>query len=396
MNVDHVCQAFFHNSLSFLHTYRRNALIAMSLSLVHGASLTLTSIGRHLPGAARVKHKIKRVDRFLGNPLVQRDIPDIYQAITQRVISGLSCCIIAVDWSSCWRQDYQMLRASLLCDGRAIPLLNRLEPLSRQGNHQVHIQFLNQLRAIIGPEKKVVIVTDAGFLSPWFLHVQSLGWHFVGRLRNNIHSMLDSNREWVDVESLTQNATSTPSALGAGVINKKGKGSVRGYFYHCKPRPQGRRTKRIKHGAADKEYRRGAKMPWLIFSSVDSNKARNIINIYKKRMQIEQNFRDEKNRRFGFGLRHSGSTDMLRLGVLCMLSAVASTLLWFIGYMLEEKGKQFEYQANTTRRRRILSYQMLVRNVVLHEPDFIEINMLKESFIHWQKYYEEHIVALTV
>lgn len=166
MSVDKVCQNFFHKSLSFLHTYRRNALMAMSLSLVHGASLTLTSIGRHLPGTAKVKHKIKRVDRFLANPHVQSDIPEIYRAVTQRIISGLSCCIIAVGWSACWRQDYQMLRASLLCDGQAIQLLNHLDPLSRQGNHQVHVQFLNQLHAIIGAEKIVIIVTDAGFQSP--------------------------------------------------------------------------------------------------------------------------------------------------------------------------------------------------------------------------------------
>jgi len=117
----------------------------MSMTLIKGASLTLTSIGRYLPGSAKVKHKIKRVDRFLANPRMHQDIPDIYCSIARKITSTLPHCLIAIDWSACWKQEFQMLRASLLSDGRAIPLLNRIEPLKKQGNHQVHVEFLNEL-----------------------------------------------------------------------------------------------------------------------------------------------------------------------------------------------------------------------------------------------------------
>ncbi|EIQ34846.1 putative transposase [Shigella boydii 965-58] len=43
----------------------------------------------------------------------------------------------------------------------------------------------------------------------------------------------------------------------------------------------------------------------MIFSSTNDFRAREIIKLYSRRMQIEQNFRDEKNGRFGFGLRAS-------------------------------------------------------------------------------------------
>ncbi|EDU7987372.1 hypothetical protein CSU83_004763, partial [Salmonella enterica subsp. diarizonae] len=33
---------------------------------------------------------------------------------------------IAVDWSGYPSQEYHILRASLICDGRSIPLLSRL------------------------------------------------------------------------------------------------------------------------------------------------------------------------------------------------------------------------------------------------------------------------------
>jgi len=38
--------------------------------LVQGGRAGVAAIGRCLPGAAFVKHKIKRVDRFLGNERV--------------------------------------------------------------------------------------------------------------------------------------------------------------------------------------------------------------------------------------------------------------------------------------------------------------------------------------
>jgi hypothetical protein len=41
-----------------------NALLDATIALINGASLTLTSIGRYLPGNAQVKNKIKRVDRL--------------------------------------------------------------------------------------------------------------------------------------------------------------------------------------------------------------------------------------------------------------------------------------------------------------------------------------------
>ncbi|MUV99426.1 hypothetical protein GLN99_21940 [Shigella flexneri] len=62
-----VCQTFFRNALASTHQYRQNAIIDSAAALVGGASLSLTSIGRHLPGPARVKDKIKRVDCLLGN-----------------------------------------------------------------------------------------------------------------------------------------------------------------------------------------------------------------------------------------------------------------------------------------------------------------------------------------
>ena len=67
MSARSLCRNFFKNILEPLHLYRQKALIEATSAVINGASLTLTSIGRHLTGTASVKKKIKRVDRLLGN-----------------------------------------------------------------------------------------------------------------------------------------------------------------------------------------------------------------------------------------------------------------------------------------------------------------------------------------
>ncbi|MGP3590123.1 IS4 family transposase, partial [Vagococcus sp. WN89Y] len=94
-----VCQKFFRDALSPFHKYRQNALLYATVALINGASLTLTSIGRYLPGSAQVKNKIKRVDRLLGNDALHRDIPLIFRNIITMLTSQLSLCVLAVDWS---------------------------------------------------------------------------------------------------------------------------------------------------------------------------------------------------------------------------------------------------------------------------------------------------------
>ncbi|OSK32324.1 hypothetical protein EAMG_05099 [Escherichia coli M056] len=72
MPVRKVCQRFFRDVFASLHKYRQSALFDATAALINGASLTLTSIGRFLPGRAQVKNKIKRIDRLLGNESLQK------------------------------------------------------------------------------------------------------------------------------------------------------------------------------------------------------------------------------------------------------------------------------------------------------------------------------------
>ncbi len=100
------------------------------------------------------------------------------------------------------------------------------------------------------------------------------------------------------------------------------------------------------------KYRQNA----LLFSSTNDFKPREIMKLYSRRMQIEQNFRDEKSECFGFALRASYSRSVGRMLVLSLLATLSTIVLWLIGYHAENKGLHLRYQANSIKTRRGISY----------------------------------------
>ncbi|EIQ30262.1 transposase DDE domain protein [Shigella boydii 965-58] len=238
MPVHKVCQNFFRDALAPFHQYRQNALMDATVALINGASLTLTSIGRFFPGNAQVKNKSKRIDRLMGNEALHRDIPMIFRNITSMLTRQLSLCVIAVDWSGYPSQEHHVLRASLLCDGRSIPLLSKVVPSEKQNNPLIQHDFLDSLAQSLPPDARVIIVTDAGFQSAWFHHITSLGWDFIGRIRNNVQYCLDNAPErWLKVSDSPE--CKTPEYMGAGRLVKERKKASGGIFTPIRNRQKG-------------------------------------------------------------------------------------------------------------------------------------------------------------
>jgi hypothetical protein len=100
-------------------------------------------------------------------------------------------------------------------------------------------------------------------------------------------------------------------------------------------------------------------------------KAKKAIKIYKKRMQIEQNFRDDKNGRWGFGWRFSRTKNHERYAVLLLIAYIAALILWLIGRAAESKCLHKDFQANTSKKR-TLSYLTLGRQVLKHSIEKID------------------------
>ena len=81
---------FFENSLSSFNNARMKTLLSCSNALISGNKLTLTDIGRNLTCAAHVKHKIKRVDRFLQNTHLHNEKLSIYRALARPIICSVT------------------------------------------------------------------------------------------------------------------------------------------------------------------------------------------------------------------------------------------------------------------------------------------------------------------
>lgn len=350
----------------------------MAVALCNGAELTLTSLGRRLPGRAHVKNKIKRVDRALGNKALHRDLPLIQQQLTHTITSLMPFCVIAVDWTGWHDKNWHLLRASLVCNGRSLPLMSDVVPARLAQNSEVQCRFLDRLHAAIPGGKKVIIITDAGFRTDWFRHISQLGWYFTGRVRGKVCFRLEGKDKWMKISELE--ASAEPEKVGYGILARKPRTACYGSFYQHK-RPVAGRHGKGGPPKTQREHRNSAKEPWFLFSNLNDKEPHQVMTLYSRRMQIEQNFRDEKSPRFGFGLRYSRSQGKGRLEVLSVVAAMATLVMWLAGYRAEKKQLHRHYQANSVKHRRWLSYLTLAGEMVRTQPGALRrmnmVNMLK-------------------
>lgn len=335
-------------------------------SLIASNKLTLTSLGRSLKGNAHPKHKIKRVDRLLANHHLMSEQLLVYREVVRTLTDGLPNLVIAVDWSGCCGHDYHLLRASLLVDGRALVLYNMIVEQKEMDSPETNKRFIRELYQVLNTKKPVYIVSDGGFLTPWYTWVVELGWHFVGRLRGTMKCRLQGSACWQTLEALRADATSTPKALGSARLTQHSPSACNAslHLYHGKAKGRKGKSRLTKD---DRMYRNQAKEPWLIATSDDTLSSRKVIELYGMRMQIEQNFRDDKSQRYGFSWRESKTQGIQRLSILCLITTLASSVLWLIGCESERKRWHLKHQANTVKKRRILSFLTLAKSVIQHE-----------------------------
>ena len=93
-------------------------------------------------------------------------------------------------------------------------------------------------------------------------------------------------------------------------------------------------------------------------------KAKNVINIYKTRMQIEESFRDIKSHQFGLSMRYSLTRNQQRLTNLLLVGMLAAYITLILGHQAEKLKLHFRYQANTVKNRRVLSFQYLALQII--------------------------------
>lgn len=365
------------------HNARLDALLKVVRAAVLGGALSLTQLGRRRGGPAYEKHQIKAVDRLLGNRHLHREHDGIYRAIAHEVLDGVERPVISVDWSDFEPgRRWSMLKAAVAVGGRALTVYERVFPFKRYNSPGAHREFLKGLRDVLPSTCCPIIVSDAGFRGPWFRLVESHGWDWVGRIRNGIKYFDEAHGCWCYSRSLYSKATTKPRHLGEVTLGRRGGYRYRLYLVRERKRRVARhRTRRRRTRQNENLYRRLHRDPWLLATSLPHNAgaAGRIQRLYASRMQIEETFRDAKSHRWGMGLRYAHCNSAERLQVLLLIASLATLALWLAGLCAQKLGWKRRFQANTERRRNVLSVVFLGRQLLLRHQLALNDPMLREA-----------------
>lgn len=338
-----------------VHASRVAAVAKVVEGIVEAGRLVPASIGRSLPGTSRPKHGIKCVDRLLGNSHMARDRVYFQLSIAHHLLHGCARPVILVDWTHAGG-THQSLVAAVPIGGRALPVYLEVHPLKKLGNAAVERRFLCTLKAILPPECRPIIVSDAGFKGPFFEAVLEHGWDFLGRVRGTAKAK-SSTGATISKQELYAHASIAAKDLGVFRLFVRKPIPCRLVLVRKRRKP-GPKLPPPKN-KEQRELRQSALDPWLLATSLRDGDADFIVGLYARRMQIEETFRDAKNHRFGWSLGQVQLSSLQRTTTLLVLAALALVVVTLIGMAAERRGDHRAYQANTVKKRRVLSFFVL-------------------------------------
>ena len=212
-----------------------------------------------------------------------------------------------------------------------------------------------------------IIVTDAGFRGPWFKAVEAQGWDWVGRIRNKIkyyHTRaagaggtptLSTKRRRLESNTSAKSACHLAMATGFACTSSERTSHLEvGRVVASAPSVpmHGPTAGCTRHPGCSR-----------LRCPTNPGSSRKIKQLYAQRMQIEETFRDTKSHRWGFGLHYARCDDGRRLEVLLLIAALASLVLWLVGLCGRALDWARRLQANTERRRPVLSTVFIGRQL---------------------------------
>lgn len=378
-----------------IHSTRLKALMDVAGALQRSKNLSLTAMGRNLLGEMDIKYKIKKIDRLEGNKHLYNELGELYRGLSSYVFRYLSHnedIPLAVDL--CFMKDdheIQMLSAEVATKGRSIPIYREVfEAGELKGRAK---GFIENLAKCIPEGKEVVVIMDAGFGEDWFKGVEDRGWYWLSRVRQGKKVRLSEEEEWIEVKDFLPEIGERAREYKEGSIIKR-------YDHRCRIITKGKSglVKRKKTARLAKSSKMGSglyssreKEAWILATNApEKYKVVKIIELYKKRMQIEESFRDIKSHQYGLSGRYIRTVDIHRWGIKMLLGAIAQIVFWVIGIIGHSQGWQRKFQANTVRDKKVFSYFYLGQLIVEHNkfdelefeiddlPDIIEKELARD------------------
>ena len=273
--------------------------------------VTLAALGRRMRGPARAKHRIKRVDRFLGNDRVEP--AEAMAGVARRLLRKRSKpVVVLLDWVDI--RQFMVLVAAVSLRGRALPLVwaayEKWEFFRSQ--NALEEGLVAALRVVLGPTRRAVVVADRGFGRVSFArHLRQHGFHYVLRVKGKV---------WIDCPGYW------------GRLDRLG----------LQPGQQRRETS-VLYGKQHRfattlalRWEPGTREPWLLMTDLGCGLDA-VMSLYRQRMRIEELFRDQKNVRNGWALRQTQIRRKERLERLLLVLAVAYVVLFACGLLMASR-----------------------------------------------------------
>jgi hypothetical protein len=369
-----------HLSLSCpeIHAHRLQAVMDVAEGLQRGGDLSLTGMGRGMKSDAQVKHRIKKVDRLESNAHLHGELSRIYEGLSRYVFHYVSYHVatpVIVDL--CYIQDnrdYQMLSAELAVKGRSLPLYREVFKSGELKGRSAG--FLSRLSNCLPSNVDVIVVMDAGFGESWLNAISERGWYWLLRVRSGKQVKLSAKDDWRTIQSLVATISTRAKSYNESLLMKDYHRPCRIVTKRLSPSTRNRPSKRQRNDKAGNDsYRDSANEPWVLATNVPlSFTTSQIVSYYRKRMQIEESFRDLKSPRFGLSARYASTGCVYRWSVKMLLAAIVQVVVWTVGVVAHAQGFQRVFQANTVKDRKVFSYFYLGQLVIQYDK-LGELNM---------------------
>lgn len=313
-----------------VHAKRLDSLANCSVGAMEAPRIAIHAIGAAYAGVAEIqpKHGIKQVDRFLSNDGI--DVEELTPAWAAFVLGSRKEVLLALDWTEFDEDDHSTLAAYVVTThGRATPLAwKTVKKSTLRGKRTKYEQeMVGRLGQAIDPKVSIELLADRGFGDQKLYELLGfLGWDYTIRFRGNITVEHKGERkpaaQWLPKSG---RATKLPHAQVTGGGTKVGAVVV------------------VQH--------KGMSEPWYLATSRSERTASATVKNYGRRFSIEETFRDQKDLRFGMGLRATHIRNEARRDRLLMLLAIAQGLLTLLGAAAERAGLDAYLKANTVTRR---------------------------------------------
>jgi hypothetical protein len=252
---------------------------------------------------------------------------------------------VALDWTEFNADGQATLMLSLLTrHGRATPLYwLTVDSKTLKGRRNAYeYQVLVRFAAALPDGVKVTLVADRGFCDHKLYRVlrDELAFHFVIRMRANIRVT----------------AANGERRKAADWVGPGGRARVL----------HGATITGLNHpvGTVVCVHAKGMREPWCLVTDTTDKTARELVNLYAKRWEIECQFRDSKDIRYGMGMGEVHVSTPARRDRLWLVNALAVALLTLLGAAGEALGFDRMLKSNTAKRR---THSLLRQGIMLHQ-----------------------------